>query len=97
MGSAGSLTPRLDWNYVAKQQTSAINNNVLAVLPVLFDVLNARLTWKSEEEDWQVAFAVTNVTDKLYYTGIGPNNNSGTTSANPAMPREWSISVKKTF
>jgi len=96
MGSAGSLVPRLDWNFVDKQQTSSINNNVLAVLPS-YGVLNARLTWQSEQDDWQVAFAVTNVTDKLYYTGIAPNNNSGTTSANPAMPREWSVSVKKSF
>ncbi len=96
IGSAGTLTPRLDWNYVAEQQTSAINNNVLAVLPD-YSVLNGRLMWEATEGDWQVALGVTNITDKLYFTSIVPNNNSGTTSANPAMPREWSVSVKRTF
>jgi iron complex outermembrane receptor protein len=33
LNSAGTLTPRLDWSNRSEQQTSAINNNVLAVLP----------------------------------------------------------------
>ena len=96
LNSAGTLTPRLDWSNRSEQQTSAINNNVLAVLPE-YALLNGRLTWNSSEDDWQVALQVSNLTDKLYYTGIGPNNNSCTTAANPGAPRQWSVSIKRNF
>jgi iron complex outermembrane receptor protein len=96
LNSAGTLTPRLDWSNRSEQQTSAINNNVLAVLPE-YALLNGRLTWSSSEDDWQVALQVSNIADKLYYTGIGPNNNSGTTAANPGAPRQWSVSIKRNF
>lgn len=96
LGSAGSLTPRLDWSYVAEQEVNQVQNNVLAKLPS-HNLLNGRIAWNSPDEDWQVALQVHNITDELYYTGIGPNNNSGTTAANPARPREWSLSVRRSF
>jgi len=96
LGSAGAITPRIDWSYRAEQETNAINNNVLAVLPS-YSLVNARITWNSADDDWQLSAAVTNLTDELYYTGIGPNNNSGTTAANPATPRQWTLSVKRNF
>jgi iron complex outermembrane receptor protein len=96
VGSAGSITPRLDWSYRSAQETSAINNNILGILPK-YSLLNGRITWNSADDDWQLALQVTNITDKLYWTGIGPNNNSGTTAANPGMPRQWSLSLKRNF
>lgn len=96
LGSAGSLTPRLDWNYVSQQETITLNNNILGKLPE-YSLLNGRLTYNSADDDWQIAFAVSNITNKLYWTGIGPNNNSGTTAANPGMPRQWTLSVKRNF
>ena len=96
LGSAGSLTPRLDWSYISDQETNTVNNNILAILPS-YSLLNGRIAWNSEDDDWQVALAVSNITDEYYYTGIGANNNSGMTAANPAMPREWSVSVKRNF
>ncbi|MCW2368172.1 TonB-dependent receptor [Sphingobium sp. B11D3D] len=96
IGSAGSITPRLDWSWRSRQQTLTVQNNVLSYLPS-YGLLNGRIAWNSADDDWQLALQVTNITNKLYWTGIGPNNNSGTVAANPGMPREWSLSLKRTF
>ena len=96
IGSAGSITPRLDWSYRSRQEAITVQNNVLAYLPA-HGLLNGRIAWNSADEDWQLALQVTNITDKLYWTGVGPNNNSGTTAGNPGMPRQWSLSLKRTF
>ena len=95
LDGVGRLTPRLDYSYQSKQEASAVNN-ALAKLPG-YGLLNGRLTWNSDSDKWQVSFQVTNITNKLYYVDIAPNNNSYTTAANPGMPREWSLSLKRTF
>ncbi len=95
MGSGGRLTPRFDLSYQSDQGTSTINH----ALDTLegYTLLNGKLTWNSADSDWQVGLQVTNITNKLYYTGLGANNNAHTVAANPAMPREWSLSVKRSF
>ncbi len=42
--------------------------------------------------------SVTNLTDKLYYlTLFDTHTGAGYLNGQPAMPREWSLTVKKTF
>jgi len=59
-------------------------------------VMNARLAWTSPDEDWQVALAVTNLTDKFYYRNKG-RLPIGIVSGQPGAPREWSLSVRRNF
>lgn len=46
---------------------------------------------------WQVSLAGTNLTDKLYYSGYFANTSSYTIVGSPAPPREWALTVKRTF
>jgi iron complex outermembrane receptor protein len=63
-----------------------------------YTVVNARLTWRSQDEKWQTALNVTNLTDKLYYlTLFDTHTSAGYVNGQAAMPREWSITVKHNF
>jgi iron complex outermembrane receptor protein len=63
-----------------------------------YTLANARITWRNHEGDWQAAFEVTNFTDKLYYlTYFDQAGAVGYLGAQPAMGRQWAVTVKKTF
>ena len=97
LASAGSLTPRVDANYQSEMWSNAVNgpNNHIKG----YTVANARLTWRNADKDLEVAFEVTNLFDKYYLltsfdlTGAG----AGFVAAQPGRPREWAVTVKKTF
>ncbi len=100
LGSAGSLTPRLDVQYQDEtfagfQGTGA--NRLVQTLPS-FTTANARLTWRNEGDDLSVALEVTNLTDEYYiYSSFDQRNNNGGRIVSPARPREWAVTVKKEF
>ena len=93
----GELIPRIDLAYQDSVYSNAVNGP-LNQIPQ-YTVGNARLTWRSATGGWETALEVSNFTNKLYYlttfdlTGAG----GGSVSGEPAMPREWSVSLKKTF
>ncbi len=98
LGGAGSLTPRVDMSYTDEVYSSGTPRATARIAP--YTLTNARLTWSSPDRDWDVALEVTNVTDKVYYTSnadlsfipvIGFAWNA------PGRPREWAVSVKRTF
>ncbi len=95
IGTMGSLSPRLDIAYQSSFYTN-IDNNPATLTPA-YTVANARLSWRSPEEDWEVVLAVTNLFDKFYYQNKfrGPAIQSVT--GQPAAPREWSLSLRKNF
>jgi iron complex outermembrane recepter protein len=93
----GTLTPRIDAAYQSSVFTNPINDPVWNRIPA-YTVFNARLTYKAPMGGWSVWGEVTNFTDKLYYlTLFDLHTSAGYVNGQPAMPREWSISVKKTF
>src|SRR5690606_4014812 len=57
LGSNGSLTPRVDYNFQSSAYSNAINHarNRLERR----DVVNARLTYRTADGDWEAALAVT--------------------------------------
>ncbi|MXO66152.1 TonB-dependent receptor [Altericroceibacterium endophyticum] len=104
LGTAGSLTPRVDVSYQGEQAGS--NTEPLPGTPSeefgtvpSYTLTNARLTWRNPDEDLEVALEVTNVFDEYYFsqvfdlTGAG----GGFITGAPARPREWALSVKKKF
>ncbi|WP_082553690.1 TonB-dependent receptor [Altererythrobacter sp. Root672] len=97
LGTTGSITPRVDASYQSDIFSNAVNgpNNHIDG----YTLANARLTWRNPDEDLEVSLEVTNLFDKYYLltsfdlTGAG----AGLVSGQPGRPREWAVSVKKTF
>ena len=96
VGSAGSLTPRIDWSRQTDFYAAAINSSFNHVDG--YSLLNARLTWRDAASLWDVSLEVTNLANKLYYLGIFDNRGSSrTVLGEPAPPRQWAVSVKRSF
>ena len=97
VGDKGSLTPRVDVSYQDSVYTNALNgpNNFNPG----YTVANARLTWRSATGGWEAALDVTNFTNKLYYltTFDLSATGGGSVQGQPGMPREWTVSLKKSF
>ncbi len=97
LGSAGILVPHLDvtWQSTVHYTTSLINP--IPIQPG-YAIVNARVTWHSPDNAWQVAGYVTNLTDKLYYVGITDvRNNFGYAFGQVGRPREFGVSVRRSF
>jgi len=97
MGSAGSITPRVDASYQSDVFTNAVNGPTNRLEG--YTVANARLTWKNENEDLQVGLEVTNLFDKYYFQTLFDLTRAGAgfVAGLPARPREWAVTAKKTF
>jgi iron complex outermembrane receptor protein len=95
IGDMGSLSPRFDIAHQSSFYTN-IDNNPASLTPG-YTIANVRLAWRSSEEDWEAVLAVTNLFDKFYFqnTFRGPAISSVT--GQPASPRQWSVSLRKSF
>ncbi|MES2301508.1 MAG: TonB-dependent receptor, partial [Pseudomonadota bacterium] len=103
LGTSGSITPRFDLTYVGKQTIGRlINAGVFSPLQYnpAITLGNARLTWKNEAEDLAVSVEVQNLFDKYYYLPLrfaAVYAFVGTAYSNVGRPREWAVTVRKTF
>lgn len=95
LGGSGYLTPRLDLSHQSSLYTAVVNDWTSRVPG--YTLLNGRLTWQQADGQWQVSLEGTNLTDKLYYTGYLYNSSSSTIIGAPAPPREWALTVKRSF
>ncbi|MEO6041259.1 MAG: TonB-dependent receptor [Croceibacterium sp.] len=98
LGSYGSLTPRVD----AAFQDKIYTGFKYAGVPQYIDsytLLNGRLTWQNADKDLSASLEVTNLTDKYYYVTLFDLRaaGAGLDKAQPGRPREWAVTVKKTF
>jgi iron complex outermembrane receptor protein len=93
----GSLTPRLDGFYQSVVYNDALNQDIAAQPG--FETYNARVTYKSGDQNWSVALAVTNLTDKFYYTTMTDliSSGGGALAGQPSRPREWALTVRRSF
>jgi iron complex outermembrane receptor protein len=97
LGSAGWLTPRFDVTYQSDFYYQAINNRAFNRVPARA-LANARLTYATPNRDWEVSLAVSNLFDKYYEVARQENiANFGNATAIVGRPREWFVSVKKSF
>ncbi|MBO9601995.1 MAG: TonB-dependent receptor [Novosphingobium sp.] len=96
----GTLTPRLDWTWQSSMQSN-IPNNVTGYLLGEVEargLLNARLTYRSPDDGWELSVAATNLTDKFYYVNKYDRVvQSGNAYGMPGRPREIIVSVKRNF
>lgn len=97
LASGATITPRFDFSFQGGFNTNAVptaGNRVSG-----HHLGNARVTWKSADESWQVSAIGTNIFDKYYYhsvfdlTGLGGGSNYGFV----AQPREYSVQIQKRF
>ena len=94
--AGGSLSARLDAQYQSAFFTDLANTS-LGQVPGR-TLVNARLTWRSPQEDWQATVAVTNLADRFYY--INKVNSTAPTNivqGQPGAPREWLVSIRRNF
>ncbi len=94
---SGTFIPRIDFAYQDEMFTAADNTELGKIDSRT--LVNANLTWLSKEEDWQVSLVARNLTDKYYFTsktdalpGFG-----GSAYGSPALPRTYTLTVKRTF
>lgn len=96
LGDSGTLTPRLDWTYQSSFFYGSVNS-VFNEIPGR-SLFNARLTYETRDDNWQVSAAVTNLTDKFYSVAASENIvNYGLATNVIGRPREWSLSVMRRF
>jgi iron complex outermembrane receptor protein len=96
LGSAGSLTPRLDLIYQDSFYTLPTNTSFSQVDERV--VLNGRLTWASPDDTWQTSLEVTNITNSLYYYNVRDDRASSyTVTGQPAPPIRWALSLRRNF
>jgi iron complex outermembrane receptor protein len=92
----GTLTPRIDVNHTpgyCNGLNATLNCNALTKNES-YTLVNARLTYRSKDGLWSTSLEVTNLGDRLFYLNKFA---SSYTEAQPGMPREWMISVRRSF
>ena len=91
-----ALIPRFDIAYQSEFWSLTLNRPTNRVGNVT--VANARLTLKASDS-WEAALSVTNLFDKYYYLNKydGLITSLGTAQGTPGRPREWAITLKKSF
>lgn len=97
LGTSGSITPRVDFNYNDRQFTGRALGYAY-YLPS-YTLANARLTWRNAKDNLEISGAVTNLTNKYYYNSIFSSVYafSGTAYSQIGHPREFMATIKKTF
>ena len=99
LGDSGSITPRFDATYTGK--TSA--GRIAAGGPIDFfpsvTLANARVTWRNAEEDLAISVEGQNIFNKYYtpFRFAAVYAFSGTIYSQVGRPREWAVTVRKTF
>ncbi len=97
--NAGSITPRIDFSWVDRQQAIAINNPNTWIPS--YGLMNGRVSWNNEAGDITIAFEGTNLLNHYYaitqnysYPPVGNYNFS---TIDPGPPRMAAISMRKSF
>ena len=92
----GTLTPRIDVNFTDDVYANATNAPTNFIES--YTLVNARLTWRSMNDDWRVALEGTNITDEYYYVTLfdlwGP---VGYVHGQPGRPAEYALTINRSF
>jgi iron complex outermembrane receptor protein len=98
IGNWGSLVPRFDYYYQDDAEGLAGSTASPTAVVESYNTVNARLTWKSSDQKWETSLLVTNLTDERYfYNTFDLLALAGFANAQPAPPREWGLTFRRTF
>ena len=97
LSGGGTFTPRLDASYTDSVYAAA--TNAPTNLIDSYEVFNARVTWESASDLWEVAIEGTNLADEYYYVTLFDlwSNGAGYIHGQPSRPREFAMTVKRNF
>jgi iron complex outermembrane receptor protein len=97
IGSAGTLTARIDAAYQDEIYTEPLNDQRNLIED--YTIVNGRLTWRSDDDAWETSLEVTNLTDEVYYLTkfFDQWTSSGTLSGSPGPPRLWAVTIRRNF
>jgi len=92
----GTITPRVDWSY---QGSTAPSQRTTAWNQPGYSLVNARLTYALPEQGLSVSAGVTNLFDVLHYDNYFILQDSGQSNVQgqPGNPREWYVTLSKSF
>jgi len=92
----GEITLRGDWSYESESFSDITNTP--SIIREAHSIINARISYAMVENGWEISLFGTNLTDKRFInSGSSDLNSFGFTEAIYNRPREWGLSVKKTF
>jgi iron complex outermembrane receptor protein len=95
-GGGWSITPRMDVTYQSKVYFNSSNTQFASQDG--YALVNARVTFATPDGKWSLAVFGTNLTDKVYSTGaLDLIDGFGTGELSIAPPREWGVSVRRSF
>jgi iron complex outermembrane recepter protein len=96
MANGATLTPRVD---VYGQSEICTGITTKASCSEGYELTNVRLEWASPQRSWTSAVGVQNVTNRQYYLNKFDLSGFGqpTTEGQPGAPREWYVTVSRSF
>jgi iron complex outermembrane recepter protein len=96
LGAIGSLTPRVDDTYTSRIYFDP--QNLLASSQGGYSLINGHLNYAPLNDKWLVTLDGNNLGNKLYYLSMFNQLSSfGILTGQPAMPRNYRVTVKYTF
>ena len=95
LAGGGSLMPRVD----VYGQSEICSNSSQASCAPSYQLVNASVMWSGANDDWDVVFGVTNLTDEDYFLNIFDLTVFGqqTTEGQPGRPSEWFVTLRRHF
>jgi iron complex outermembrane receptor protein len=95
LGASGSVMPRIDYSYRTK--VALDNTNSLFLRQPAVGLLSASVGWMSADEQWRVALGGTNLSDERYLVTGAFNGAGGLAEGLYGRPREWYLSLRRSF
>ena len=97
LANGSSLMPRVDWSFQSEIYTNGANAPTNRIGG--YGLVNARLVWRNADGDLDVALEGTNLGDKYYFMSRMDQTSSGGrhTDGTPGRPREFAVTIKKSF
>jgi len=92
---SGTVTLNTNVSYQTKQYPDSHNSPELLIPS--YAVVNARLTFTTLDEAWQVSVIGTNITDTDYFYNKNFISGNFQVKGNPAPGAEWKLSLRRTF
>jgi len=95
LAGGASLTPRLDWIYKSAIQFEPVNNPFVAENG--YHLVNVKLAYEDPGARWRLSVGVDNLTNAKYLLSGDSNDTIGYALAIFARPRNWFVSLDRSF
>lgn len=97
LGSAGILTPRVDWSYRSDTFNNINGLNDSLLFQPAYSVFNANVRWEDPDGTYGLQFGVDNIADKKFQTFGNFQQSFGTKTASYDRGRQWYLRASVSF